>query len=112
MKRASLLLTLAALATTVFAAPAEGHFLTFKKARNATFNIAKRDCDRLSTCERYGAGPCTRINAHKVECRETLFGSNARGDYEIRIDVTVLIRAGSDDRFFKQKHERCLGPGC
>jgi hypothetical protein len=112
VKRTTLLPALAALGAIAFASTAEAHFLTFKEARNATFNIAREDCEKRRTCDRFAAGPCTRVNAHKVKCRETLFGQNARGPYEIRIDVTVLIRPGSDKRFYRQKHERCEGPGC
>jgi hypothetical protein len=112
MKRTTLLLTLAALGTLVLASTAEAHFLTFKRARNATFNVAEQDCRKRDSCQRYEAGPCTRLNRHKVRCRETLHGENQRGSYEIRIDVTVLIKPGSQDRYYKQKNRRCKGPGC
>jgi hypothetical protein len=112
MKRTTLLLALAALGAMAFSSTAEAHFLTFKRARNATFNLAKQDCDKINACRRFGSGPCSRVSAHKVRCRETLIGHNPRGDWEIRIDVTILIKPGSDERFYRQKHQRCSGPGC
>jgi hypothetical protein len=112
MKRTTLLLALAALATLVFASVAEAHFLSFKRARNATFNIAREDCNRINTCDRFSASDCVRLSAHKVRCRETLYGENRRGTYELRIQVTVSIREGSDDRYYKQSNASCTGAGC
>jgi hypothetical protein len=112
MRKATLLLALTALGAMVFASTAEAHVLTTKRARNATFNIAKRDCNRINTCDRYAASHCVRLTAHKVRCRETLQGQNARGPYELRVQVTISIRPGSNDRYFKQSNATCQGPGC
>lgn len=112
MKRATLLAALAVVFSLSFASVADAHILTFKRARNATFNIAREDCERLRTCDRFGARDCARRNAHKVVCVAFIEGQNARGTYECHRQVTVSIPAGSYDRFVRTRGDaRCTGPG-
>jgi hypothetical protein len=112
LKRTTLLLAIAGLLTLGVAGTAQAHFLTHKEARNATFQVARQDCNRINTCDRFGAGPCERLTAHRVRCRETLQGQNARGPYEVRVAVTISIRPGSDQRYFRKGNSNCFGPGC
>jgi hypothetical protein len=108
MKRTTLLLALSALGALAFAGTAEAHFLTHKQARNAAFNLVKRDCQRVPTCEGYAAGPSTRVSAHKVRVLTHFWGQNAQtGPYDCHRTYTILIKSGSNQRFYTEGPRRC-----
>ncbi len=108
MKKAIVVSAVAALSLSVWAAPgASGHTLQIKESRNATFNVAEAQCNRINTCDRYGAGNCRVRNQHKVVCGGFIEGQNARGPYRCTFPVTVSIQNGSNQRFVNPGQVRC-----
>ena len=108
MKRLLSIMVVVALGALAFASVADAHFLTTKRARNATFNVMKTECDEVPTCQGYTAGPCTRLGDHKVRCLGHIYGRNARtGPYDCHRQVTIQIYDGSDDRFYKTSDREC-----
>lgn len=107
MKKASIMGALVAVAALSVASSAGAHTLQVKESRNATFNVAKSECDRLTTCDRYGAQRCRVRNQHKVVCGAFLEGQNARGAYKCTFPVTVSIQNGSNQRFVNAGQVRC-----
>src|SRR3954447_8888729 len=102
MRKPLTILALVAAFVLVFAAVAEANFLTLKRARNATFNVMRQECNHVPTCEKFSAGPCERIDARKVRCTGHILGQNERvGAYDCHRQVTVQIYEGSADRFYK-----------
>jgi hypothetical protein len=93
-----------------FAGTAQAHVLTFKEARNAAFNLVKRECNNFQGCNGYQAGPEQhRVNAHKVKVRTHFYGSNLQvGDYDCHRIYTILIKPGSDQRFYKRGDRNCV----
>ena len=108
MKRLLSTAVIVALGAFAFASVADAHFLTTKRARNATFNVMKTECDEVPTCQGYTAGPCRRLANHKVRCLGHIYGRNARtGPYDCHRQVTIQIYGGSDDRFYKTSDRKC-----
>ena len=107
MKKASIMGALVAVMALSVATFAEAHTLRIKTSRNATFNVAKSECDSLNTCDRYGAQRCRVRNQHKVVCGAFLEGQNARGAYKCTFPVTVSIQDGSNQRFVNTGRVRC-----
>jgi hypothetical protein len=110
LKRLTLMVAAAALAALVLASTAQAHVLTFKEARNAAFQLVKRECNRYAGCDGYQAGPeQSRVNAHKVRVKTHFWGSNAQiGDYDCHRIYTISIRNGSDRRYYKQGPRTCV----
>jgi hypothetical protein len=107
-KRLTTVLVLIALASLSVAAVAQAHFLTTKRARSATFNVMKQECEKVPTCQGFAAGPCTRLGDHKVRCLGHIYGRNARtGPYDCHRQVTIQIYDGSTDRFYKTSEREC-----
>jgi hypothetical protein len=108
MKKRTTIIALVIAFALVFASVAAANFLTIKRARNATFNVMRQECDHVPTCDRFAAGPCTRVNAHKVRCTGHIFGQNARvGAYDCHRQVTIQVYQGSQDRFYKTSDRTC-----
>lgn len=110
MKKATLLAVTAAaaVALSLSVSPMAGaHTLQVKESRNATFNVARVECERLRTCERYGAQRCRVRNQHKVVCGAFLEGTNPNGAYRCTFPVTVSIKDGSNQRYVNPGNVRC-----
>jgi hypothetical protein len=109
LKRLTIAVAAAALFGLVLAGPAQAHVLTFKEARNAAFNLVKRECNNFQGCDGYQAGPeQQRVNAHKVKVRTHFWGSNLQaGPYDCHRIYTILIKPGSDQRFYKRSNRNC-----
>lgn len=108
MRRPLKILALVTAFALLFAAVAEANFLTIKRARNATFNVMRQECNHVPTCDKFAAGPCERIDARKVRCTGHIYGQNARvGAYDCHREVTVQIYPDSQDRFYKTTDRVC-----
>lgn len=107
MKKASITGALVAVMALSLVSLADAHTLQVKESRNATFNVAKAECERLNTCERYGAQRCRVRNQHKVVCGGFIEGQNARGAYRCTFPVTVSIQNGSNQRFVNPGQVAC-----
>jgi hypothetical protein len=107
VKKATILISAVAVLSLSVASLADAHTLRIKTSRNATFNVAKVQCERLNTCDRYGAGKCRVRNQHKVVCGAFLEGQNARGPYRCTFPVTVSIQDGSNQRYVNPGPVRC-----
>jgi hypothetical protein len=110
LKRLTLALAAAALAALMLAGSAQAHVLTFKEARNAAFDLVRQECQRYQGCDGYQAGPeQRRINAHKVKVKTHFWGSNAQvGDYDCHRIYTILIREGSNQRYYTRGPRNCV----
>jgi hypothetical protein len=108
MKRTLTILALAAAASLAFAGVAQANLLTIKRARNAAFNVERQECNHVPTCDRFAAGPCTRLDPQKVRCVGHIYGTNARvGAYDCHRQITVQIYDGSQDRYYKTGPRTC-----
>jgi hypothetical protein len=108
MRKSTIILALTATIALVFASVAAANFLTIKRARNATFNVMREECNHVTTCDRFSAGPCTRVNTHKVRCTGHIYGQNARvGAYDCHRLVTIQIYPDSQDRYYKTSDRQC-----
>jgi hypothetical protein len=110
LKRLTLAVAAASVLALMVAVPAQAHLLTFKEARNAAFNLVKRECNNFQGCDGYQAGPeQRRINAHKVKVRTHFYGSNLQvGPFDCHRMYTILIKPGSNDRFYKRSDRNCV----
>jgi hypothetical protein len=97
MRRFSLLASLLTVAALVFAAVADAHFLTKKRARNASVQVAKKECNEIPTCEAYGAGPCERLTPHRVRCDARVRDPLAECEFR------VLIRLSEGGQLFYRR---------
>jgi hypothetical protein len=89
MRRIALLASLVLVGVLGFATLADAHRLKKQRALRASANVAKQECNDIPSCVDYGAGPCQRINAHRVRCDAIVRDPLAQCEFKVRVRLTA-----------------------
>ena len=110
MKKYVLLMSLAALVTTAFAASAQAHTLSLQKAAVVARSVAERDCNADPDCVEYRAlkQHCKNASQHRVRCYAQTAGVDSEGVYVCERPVLVKLRSQSYQLLYDAGNRRCV----
>jgi hypothetical protein len=109
VKKALIVLALAATLSVTIAATAQAHLLSFQKAAAVARSVAQKDCNRDPDCTQYGAlkNQCKRASAHRVRCYALNFGTDASGNYGCERPVLVKLKNDSTNVVYVTGNRTC-----
>jgi hypothetical protein len=110
VKKVLIVLSLAAIAVIAFAATAQAHTLSFKRAAAVAQDVAQRDCNRDPDCSQFAAfkNDCRRGSQHRVRCFALNGGTDAGGDYVCERPVLVKMKKDSFNLLFVTGDRTCF----
>jgi hypothetical protein len=111
MRKVLIVLSLAAIAAMAFAATAQAHTLSFKRAAAVARAVAERDCNKDVYCQGYGAfkNDCRRGSQHRVRCFALTVGTRPDGtQYGCERPVLVKMKKDSFKLVFVTGNKTCF----
>jgi hypothetical protein len=110
VKKVLIVLSLAAIAVMAFAATAQAHTLSKKRASAVARDVAQRDCNRDPDCNAYGAfkNDCKQASPHRVRCYALNAGTDASGNYVCERPVLVKMRKNNRNLIFVTGERSCF----
>jgi hypothetical protein len=93
MRKVLIVLSLAAIAVIAFAATAQAHTLSLRKANAVSAGVAKKDCQKDVYCTDWGSfkSDCNRASLHRVRCHALTVGTRPDGT-QYGCDRPVLVK--------------------